>query len=837
MEDLLSNQNQIVGAMQQLLSNFKKDGADRKTSALIKKRLDTLETYWKEFVSLHVRITDLCDESHPYVAQNQYEQVLDFYTKTKVFIQSYQPTEERPRPETPVLKPSILGNQSSSKQSIVTEERGCTSKLDDMLRKQASNFRALKRSVRSTNLESLSEKWELEDALKILQSRWSTIDTLHWELDSELEGANELYEQEYSHYENIYNNMKKNINTKIWSVSNRELSTPKLEIPVFSGNYHQWTSFKDLFIETIHNNRALSNAQKMQFIKTKVRGEAERLIQHLPISSENYSVAWDILNHRYNNLRLIFSSHVNILMNIPVSQQVSLHHLKKIHDTARETLNAIKNLGVDVTTWDPLIVHILSQKLDNETLQNYMQSLKQPRDLPNLKDFLEFLETSFTAMESSRKKLENNVQAKPSNFNSYTKPQKQQNYNKQSFASNRIPQKYNTVSQSSNNKTLRHKWNKCPLCDKEHGLYHCKEFLDMSSTMKHETVAKLNLCTNCLFNHNGKICISDKKCRECNESHNSLLHEAFTKPTMATPKPSWLKSTTNSNHNFGHEKSNSNSHVTQQRDIPEILLATAVIKVQGADGAYRTLRALIDQGSQTSLITENAAQQLGLPRRKCRGVITGVGVKDNSCKGMINIHCQPNNDSSYAFNTDAYIMNSLTKNLPNFTFIKPSWDFLSNIQLADQEFYVSRPIDLLLGADVYSHIILEGICRADQSSPIAQQTRLGWILCGHVKTLQCNVVLNNIDDIQQFWEIEDISEESTLSLEDNKCVQFYKSTTKRLEDGRYEVRLPLIPNFENQLGRSRPMAIAQFTQLERKFKKKKRTLQNNIKPLSMNTYL
>ncbi|CAG4948130.1 unnamed protein product [Colias eurytheme] len=111
---------------------------------------------------------------------------------------------------------------------------------------------------------------------------------------------------------------------------------------------------------------------------------------------------------------------------------------------------------------------------------------------------------------------------------------------------------------------------------------------------------------------------------------------------------------------------------------------------------------------------------------------------------------------------------------------------------------------------------MDGICKVNSTLPTAQQTQLGWILSGNTKTFQCNVVLHNFEAIQNFWEIEDISEKSDLSLEDNKCIEFYKSTTKRREDGRYEVRLPLLPDYKEKLGNSKSKAIAQFYNLERK---------------------
>ncbi|CAH0730539.1 unnamed protein product, partial [Brenthis ino] len=50
----------------------------------------------------------------------------------------------------------------------------------------------------------------------------------------------------------------------------------------------------------------------------------------------------------------------------------------------------------------------------------------------------------------------------------------------------------------------------------------------MPHNTKRKVVSNLKLCPNCLYNHHGKPCISNKICRICHNDHNSLLHEAFT---------------------------------------------------------------------------------------------------------------------------------------------------------------------------------------------------------------------------------------------------------------------------------------------------------------------
>lgn len=615
------------------------------------------------------------------------------------------------------------------------------------------------------------------------------------------------YEATFTKHELEFNNLKKVLNKRMWSVSHRDKSTPQLDIPIFSGNYNNWVSFKDLFNEAIHNNPALSNAQKMQFLKARVKGEAERLIQHLSISADNYLTCWEILKHRYDNKKLIFTSHINILFGLPNIQQTSVSQLKKMHDIAVETLHAIKNLGVDISTWDPILVHILTQKLDSETYTEYHASLKNSRELPVLQELLNFLESKFTTLETSSRRKQEPTSQKPSHLQPWTPT-----YNIKKPINFPPNNNYNNHRNSGNPniaKTFHISNIKCPLCKYDHGIYNCKTFLQMQNDKKLYTVNKLGLCINCLFSHNGKPCNSAKRCRKCSNQHNTLIHDAL----LENQSPNLMVKAVPQRENVA-----STSHVSQD-DYSEILLATALLKVLGADGTYHTMRALVDQGSQISIITEHAAQTLGIKRTKCKGVIYGVCQRENSSKGKLNISCLSiHND--YKFEVEVIIMNNLIKSLPNKTFTKPSWSLLKNINLADPDFNISRPVDLLLGADVYSNIILHGIIKGDEATePIAQQTHLGWLLCGNARTFQCNVIINNIEDLQQFWEIEEITEDGEMSSEEIQCVQYFEETTKRNEDGRYEVRLPMKQDFEKELGKSKPRALAQFFNLEKKLNK------------------
>lgn len=870
MEDIVITQYQLMESIEKVLTNFSKDGPDRRTSSSIQRRLATLQSLWNEFNGNHGQLTDYQDEKHDYFQKDCYNRTKDFYGKLVSYLSEYvlyvekPDTTQRPvtpkffkltqqtssqyplgtpepssarspmtQPETsragtsgfsskkqaasPVAELQVPKNptyQPKYKTTVQSEGRfasagfsstsGSPSKLEEMLRKQKSNFKAFSRTITNINFESLSEKWEFEDILKHIEARWTTIDQLHWEIDSELTEEDEEYERTFSAYENEYNIIKKEINQKRGSASYKTHSMPTMDIPTFHGDYHKWVSFKDLFIESIHSNRSISNAQKMQFLKSKVKGEAEKLIQHLNISSPNYELCWDILNHRYNNNKLIFNSHVNILMSLPVMQQQVASIVKRMHDTTKECLNAIKNLNVDISSWDPLLVYILSQKLDAETHKDYIESVNNPRELPSLQEFLDFLENKFTSLEASKRKhdiINQKYSTQSSSFSTKRLPafqhQNQQIYhNNKQFLNNNHSNKSFTKSCYTSSTT------KCPHCNGEHGIFSCKDFINISNEAKLKAIKQMQLCVNCLYDHNGKKCISTKTCRKCSAQHNTILHDAFSKPSKQPPNS---------------HKENVN---VSQNDQAEILLATAKVNVLAADGTSHSMRALIDQGSQISLITENAAQTLGLSRRQCKGVVFGLGAQENNSKGAMLITAS-SIYGDFTFNADVIIMKNLINNLPNKSFQKPSWKHIQNISLADPEFNVSRPVDLLLGADIYSLIMLGGIIKGENDSlPMAQQTHLGWLLCGKANTYHCNVVINNLDDIQRFWSIEDIEDNSiNMSKEDYYCLQQYKEQTTRQSDGRYIVRLPMKPDTAEKLGQSKHRAIAQFYQLEKKLNK------------------
>ncbi|GFT58099.1 DUF1758 domain-containing protein [Trichonephila clavipes] len=161
----------------------------------------------------------------------------------------------------------------------------------------------------------------------------------------------------------------------------------------------------------------------------------------------------------------------------------------------------------------------------------------------------------------------------------------------------------------------------------------------------------------------------------------------------------------------------------------------------------------------------------------------------------------------------------------HFIVSKFDWPHVNGLQLADPSFYISRPVDMILGADVFFDLILYGKISGTKNQPSALNSKLGWLLSGKVSTacqsekkvmslINCHALLDLQNQIAKFWEVESIPDASNLSEEDQRVEKFYLDHTRRNRDGRYIVSLPF--KNDNALGDSKVQAKRRFFSLEKR---------------------
>ncbi|UYV61483.1 hypothetical protein LAZ67_1005017, partial [Cordylochernes scorpioides] len=333
--------------------------------------------------------------------------------------------------------------------------------------------------------------------------------------------------------------------------------------------------------------------------------------------------------------------------------------------------------------------------------------------------------------------------------------------------------------------------------------------------------SKNQLCSNCLRgNHSVENCKITNRFH-CNRNHHTLLHVISSPPRQR--ESSSVQSTSPKSVQPSSVSSTSTSCCLSGADGSiQILLSTAIIHIQDVNGEDQICRALLDNGSQRSLITEKCAAKLGIPIRRKRIAVGGLGDQlVESSLGEVLIRFS-SHFAHQSFETTALVLSKLTNNIPNFTVNKINYSHMKGLILADPSYFKSREIDVILGSDIVFNLIQEG--RRNENEPSAIHSKLGWLVYGPTSVSErqsfrnmahFSSELESEDLIKRFWELESIPLEEIPTKEEKDCESHYLKNVVRDESGRYIVRLPFKESAE-KLGQSKSIAISRFLNLEKR---------------------
>ncbi|XP_013136561.1 PREDICTED: uncharacterized protein LOC106101771, partial [Papilio polytes] len=202
--------------------------------------------------------------------------------------------------------------------------------------------------------------------------------------------------------------------------------------------------------------------------------------------------------------------------------------------------------------------------------------------------------------------------------------------------------------------------------------------------------------------------------------HHSLLH----------PRKTITEEQQQRENTHTHESKNITTHFIKH-EPGQVLLATALVDVSQENGQTHVYRALLDQGSQASFVTEDFVKSSGLKRFKINDEVIGLGEESGlRMKNVVELRLRSRVDPHFTMSVKAYVLKSITNNLPSQICTITDWSELHTIALADPTFNVPNKIDMLLGAEVYSNVIDHGLLRSSTGT-IAQKTKLGWVLSGN----------------------------------------------------------------------------------------------------------
>lgn len=183
---------------------------------------------------------------------------------------------------------------------------------------------------------------------------------------------------------------------------------------------------------------------------------------------------------------------------------------------------------------------------------------------------------------------------------------------------------------------------KCVKCSGDHLLAKCHEFLSKTVEQRQRLAKQFKCCFNCLRpGHYPKNCTSKGRCNRCRRAHHSLLHFSSTGKVGGNLTQSTYP--LSDSHNLvpsapidtdHHILDNASASVQTVQaanmtllNFANVLLATAWITFRTPEGREFKLRALLDQGSTFSFISESLCQTMLTRRYRSVLQIRGFGDK------------------------------------------------------------------------------------------------------------------------------------------------------------------------------------------------------------------
>lgn len=585
-----------------------------------------------------------------------------------------------------------------------------------------------------------------------------------------------------------------------------KLKLPAQQIPEFKGDILGWRKFKETFVSLIHENPEIPNVQKFHYLLGALKNNTDNVVREIPVSCDNYEVAWQALLDRYDNTNLLIDAHLEKLLTVKQVSKDNVVELRSLLDTVQSNVRALTALKVQ---WNVILVYMVKQKLDVESRKQW-QLQTSSTEYPKYDEMMEFLNKRCLMLESIQKPKE-----VPDSKSSY----------QDNKAFNSGSSKFKT--RTSHSLATEVKKEDCQLCSEKHRLFYCPSFLKLTPQQRVAKVRELKVCVKCLSQHIGE-CSLKGSCRICSkDSHNTLLH--VEKDTDSEKKEDTKQKIPITNSSCIQVHCNRPWKFKSR----QVLMGTAEVLIEDRQGNWHKIKALLDSASQSCFVTERLVQILNLKQQKIDVPVSGIGEIKTTIKCKVNSVIKSRN-SCFKEELEFLVVSKIASDVPCNNIDISKWKIPVDIQLADPSFYQSSKIDMLIGTEWFYNIMKPGKIELGPNNPCMYESELGWIVAGSYyesgkkvcqNSPQNNFAITTTSESHKKFPIQEWRVNNRdLTQEDMECEQHYQETFRRNRCGRYVLRLPL--KVDSTLGESKSIAYRRLQSLQKQFDKNPQLQQN-----------
>ena len=567
---------------------------------------------------------------------------------------------------------------------------------------------------------------------------------------------------------------------------------PKLELPKFSGNYLEFTSFFDKFLAVVDGSE-LPAVTKFTYLQSLLTGEALASINGLTVTDDSYPVAKEILTKRYGRKERIIFSHIQTLLSLQVDCRKS-NGLWSLYDSLQSHVRCLESLGVSGDTYGVILTPLILSRLPQEIRMEWAREGEgRESDLAFLLDFL-FREIKRRERSET---FDKSHEMKNQRLNDQTKKP--------------APSVATFHANSCNqNKT------QCGFCRKtNHASEQCYSIKGLNGEELRGKVRDSRLCYICLGKHFARDCYSKIKCKGCGGRHNSILCTKGNPSVSASSDQSTpLRETQPQSQNQRNVVSYAHFENQNRTTVMQVVKA----KLQSKGGKIVEANVLFDGGSDLSFVTQDLVKKLDLKKSGEETFsFSGFGDAESGPRTKRKVYnVELGGISVKLAGIDTLCAEMYRSPVPRQVISKFNIEF-------SEDFEVDRSIkvDILIGLDYYWELVSPERVQID--SLVAQKTRCGWMLSGSYAGKSVSkgfqmLCLNNISEnvLRSLWELDDIGivDDDASPAANKVMAKFEESTT--FQKGRYEVNLPWKENQKGRLMDNKGIAEKRLHSLSRR---------------------
>lgn len=160
-----------------------------------------------------------------------------------------------------------------------------------------------------------------------------------------------------------------------------------------------------------------------------------------------------------------------------------------------------------------------------------------------------------------------------------------------------------------------------------------------------------------------------------------------------------------------------------------VLQSTVQAEALDVHGKPFPVRILLDSASQSNFITEDYMRRGDFGRTKRRTMILAVNdTKAAATRDSTALVIQVQGRSDCRIPIEATYLPRIAFQLPNSSIENKPWSHLEGLNLADPYYYRPGPVDILIGAEDFPSLLLDGRRVGRRGESTAFNTIFGWVL-------------------------------------------------------------------------------------------------------------